>query len=101
MADTSLAPMRKQTDCSRRSSLGALATVVRAASTARVLGSGAALVGLSAELLAAATGPTSRQEALIQPSAIRSEYGVLETLITAAPGKVQFGEFAVPGLPPK
>jgi|SRR5215831_16238999 len=33
MADTSLAPMRKQTDCSRRSSLGALATVGRAAST--------------------------------------------------------------------
>jgi suppressor of ftsI len=52
-------------------------------------GSGATLWPMSAQ---AATA-----EALLQPSEIRSNDGVLEATITAAPGRVQLGEYAFPG----
>jgi hypothetical protein len=48
-------------------------------------------------LLASTSAAAQIQEPLIQPSEIRSENGVLRTTITAAPGKVQLGEFAIPG----
>jgi len=87
--------MRSRSAFSRRSFLGGAATIGTAATTARMLGSAAALVGSRAELRAA---PAATSTTLIQPDAIRSERGVLKALITAAPGNVQLGEYTVPGL---
>jgi FtsP/CotA-like multicopper oxidase with cupredoxin domain len=89
MRDTSLATPAAQAECSRRSLLGALATVGTGITIASVFGS-------NAEFAAAAT--PSAPDALIQPSAIRSEHGVLKALLTAAPGRIRLGEFAIPGL---
>src|SRR5712671_2351539 len=98
MRDFSLAAPAAQPGCSRRSLLGTLATVGTGMTIARVFGSGATLVGSSAELAAAAAATPSSSETLIQPSVIRSEHGILKALITAAPGRIQLGEFAIPGL---
>jgi len=95
MPEIPLTPMRTRSEFSRRSFLGAATTIGTAATTARVLGSAAALVGSRVDLRAAdATTP----KALIQPSAIRSERGILKTLITAAPGNLQLGQHVVSGL---
>jgi suppressor of ftsI len=96
MGDTFGPPLRMQPERSRRSFLGGLATAATATVAARVVGSSAAVVGLRPERLAAATAPAS--ETLMQPSAVRSERGVLYASMTAAPGKLELGEFAVPGL---
>ena len=40
----------------------------------------------------------SSREPLIQPTEIRSKDGILRTTLTAAPGRVQLGDFAFPGL---
>ena len=42
--------------------------------------------------------PTLEGQPLIQPQQIRSENGVLRTTITAAPKRVQLGNFLFPGL---
>jgi len=48
-------------------------------------------------LLRAGRADARTREPLIQPSEIRSENGVLKATITAAPGRVQLGDFAFPG----
>ncbi len=69
----------------------------KAAAAAYVVRSGTALIALGAVLLRADRAAAQPQEPLVQPSEIRSENGVLEATITAAPGRVQLGEFAFPG----
>jgi hypothetical protein len=66
----------------RWSFLSAMAKVGTAATTARILGSSAALIGSTPRLLASTSAAAQIQEPLIQPSEIRSENGVLRTTIT-------------------
>jgi FtsP/CotA-like multicopper oxidase with cupredoxin domain len=56
-----------------------------------------ALVGSGAALLQSGRANARGQELLIQPPQIRSENGILRATISAAPGRVQLGEFAFPG----
>ena len=56
-----------------------------------------ALVGSTAALLQSGRADARGQELLIQPPEIRSENGILSATISAAPGRVQLGEFAFPG----
>src|SRR5262245_18508154 len=103
MADALRTRMGKDADCSRRSCsrrsfLGALATAGTASAATRIVGAGLGLVGARTALAAAATATAPAVNALIQPSAIRSQGGVLKTVITAAAGRVELGESALPGL---
>jgi FtsP/CotA-like multicopper oxidase with cupredoxin domain len=52
----------------------------------------------AAALLQVEEAAARSQELLIQPTEIRSNDGVLNAVLTAAPGRVQLGEFAFPGL---
>jgi FtsP/CotA-like multicopper oxidase with cupredoxin domain len=63
-----------------------------------LLRSRAALIGPGAALLQAGRAAAGEREPLVQPVAIRSENGTLSTTISAAPGRVQLGDFAFPGL---
>src|SRR4051794_41010782 len=63
-----------------------------------LLRSRAALIGPAAALLQSRRADAAQRQPLIQPSEIRSENGVLKATITAAPGRVQLGDFAFPGL---
>jgi suppressor of ftsI len=83
--------------CDRRSFLRALANVGQAASAARILRSGTAFLGSAAMLLPPRQAYAQINEALVQPAEIRSENGVLNATLTAAPGTVRLGEFAFPG----
>jgi FtsP/CotA-like multicopper oxidase with cupredoxin domain len=62
-----------------------------------VLRSGAVLLVPGAALLQSARAEVEGREPLIQPPEIRSRNGVLNATITAAPGRVQLGEYAFPG----
>jgi suppressor of ftsI len=55
-------------------------------------------LALSTALLRPARVFASGQQSLIQPSEIRSANGVLNATLTAAPGRVQLGDSAFPGL---
>ena len=79
----------------RRSFLRAVGSAGLAASS--VLRSGAVLLGSGAALLQSGRADAREREPLIQPSEIRSENGILRTTITAAPARVQLGDFAFPG----
>src|SRR5260221_4282028 len=70
----------------------------RAGLAAATLRSTAALVGPAAALLRSSRADAAQQDPLIQPDDIRSEDGILRATITAAPGRVQLGQFAFPGL---
>jgi len=73
-----------------------LTTVARAGLAAASVLPPAALL---ARLVAAQSRRAdARRQPLIQPQEIRSENGVLRATITAAPGPVQLGNFAFPGL---
>jgi FtsP/CotA-like multicopper oxidase with cupredoxin domain len=63
-----------------------------------VLRSGALLLGSGGTLLQSGRADAGAREPLVQPSEARSENGILRTTITAAPGRVQLGDFAFPGL---
>jgi len=76
--------------CDRRSFLRA---AIAGASAARLFGIGAALLSPAAARSAVHAG-----DALSQPEQLRSTNGVLAATITAAPGRVQLGEFSFPGL---
>jgi suppressor of ftsI len=56
------------------------------------------LIEAGARLSGASGAEAAAREALISPVEIRSENGVLRAMITAAPGRVQLGDFAFPGL---
>jgi len=58
----------------------------------------AAGVAAGTALLRPARAATPAQEVLVQPSEIRSENGVLNAVLRAAPGRVQLGDYAFPGL---
>src|SRR5260221_9352980 len=79
----------------RRSFLRAVGRAGLAA--ASVLRSGAVLLVPGAALLQSARAEVEGREPLIQPPEIRSRNGVLNATITAAPGRVQLGEYAFPG----
>src|SRR5882672_1527717 len=79
----------------RRSFLTA-ATRTSAALAVPILRWGAAIAGPSASLLPAAARAATA-ETLLQPPHIRSKNGVLEATITAAPGRVELGDYAFPG----
>lgn len=79
----------------RRSFLRAVGSAGLAASSA--LRSGAVRLGSGAALLQSGRADAREREPLIQPSEIRSENGILRTTITAAPARVQLGDFAFPG----
>src|SRR5258707_892129 len=70
----------------------------RAGLAAATLRSTAALVGPAAALLRSSRADAAQRESLMQPGEIRSENGILRATITAAPGRVQLGNFAFPGL---
>jgi suppressor of ftsI len=81
----------------RRSFLTTVGRIGSAAAAAHVLRAGAismpgvALLGIDRAL-------AQPREPLIQPTEIRSEGGVLRTTLTAAPGRVQLGDFTFSGL---
>ena len=56
------------------------------------------LLGAPALLSRRAQAAAHTREPLLSPPEIRSENGVLNATLTAAPGRVQLGEFAFPGL---
>jgi len=58
----------------------------------------AAGVAAGTALVRPVRAASPRQELLIQPSEIRSENAVLSAVLTAAPGRVQLGDVAFPGL---
>src|SRR3954471_15651301 len=75
----------------RRSFLTAVGRTGQAVAAAYVLRSGARIFAPSDALAAQAQGP------LVQPSVIRSKDGVLSASLTAAPGRLQLGDYAIPG----
>jgi suppressor of ftsI len=96
--DTSVS-LPQPTMTNRRSVLGGLASVAMSPTALRVFGTSATLMQAGAATSAAAqSAVTSTPEELRQPSEIRSTGGVLEATITAAPGRVQLGPYAFPGL---
>ncbi len=58
----------------------------------------AAGVAAGAVLLRLPGAAARTQQLLVQPSEIRSRNGLLEVALTAAPGRVQLGDYAFPGL---
>jgi FtsP/CotA-like multicopper oxidase with cupredoxin domain len=62
-----------------------------------VLRSSAMLLGPGAALLQSGGAYSARREPLIPPSEIRSQNGVLDATLTAAPGTVQLDEVTFPG----
>ena len=58
----------------------------------------AASVAAGAALLRPPRAAAGAQQPLIQPSEIRSKDGVLRAALSAAPGRVQLGDLAFPGL---
>jgi suppressor of ftsI len=80
----------------RRSFLKAVGRTGLAA--ASVMRPGAVLLGPGATLLQSGRADAAGREPLVQPLEIRSENGILRTTITAAPGRVQLGDFSFPGL---
>src|SRR6266849_6580595 len=58
----------------------------------------AAGLAAGAALLRPLRAASTAHEPLIQPSEIRSQNGVLNAVLTAAPGRVQLGDYAFPGL---
>jgi suppressor of ftsI len=75
-----------------------LRTVGRAGlAAASVLRSAGVLFATGAALPQSARADVKGREPLIQPREIRSRNGVLNATITAAPGRVQLGEYAFPG----
>ena len=67
-----------------------------AAAAAYAMRSGAAILA-PAVLPQAARAAPQQGEPLVQPLEIHSENGLLEATITAAPGRVQLGDFVFPG----
>src|SRR5713226_1658282 len=58
----------------------------------------AAGLAAGAALLRPLRAASTAHEPLIQPSEIRSQNGVLNAVLRAAPGRVQLGDYAFPGL---
>jgi suppressor of ftsI len=91
-------PQRWNFAAGRRDRRFFLKTVGRAGlAAASVRASRALLLGPGATLLQSGRAYAKGREPLIQPAELRSENGILNATITAAPGRVQLGEYAFPG----
>jgi len=82
----------------RRSFLNSAKGACAVLATSNVLGPAAVLVEAGVRLTGASGAEAAGSEPLIAPPEIHSENGVLRAMITAAPGRVQLGDFAFPGL---
>jgi len=82
----------------RRSFLESAKEACEVLAASNFLGPTVALIETRAMLSAASGTQVAAREPLITPPEIRSENGVLRAMITAAPGRVQLGDFAFPGL---
>jgi FtsP/CotA-like multicopper oxidase with cupredoxin domain len=82
----------------RRSFLEAVGRAGKAAAAAYALRSGATILAPTVALLRADPTAAQGENVLTQPPEIRSRNGVLSTTIVAAPGRVQMGDVAFPGL---
>jgi suppressor of ftsI len=82
----------------RRSFLKAVGRTGKVAAAGYVLRSGAKILAPGAAMLRTGRAAAQSQEPLVQPSEIRSNDGILDVELTAAPGRVQLGDFAFPGL---
>ena len=75
-----------------------LEAVGRTAAAAYALRSGATIAAPAVATSPADVAGAPRNNVLTQPPEIRSQNGVLSTTIVAAPGRVQMGDVAFPGL---
>jgi suppressor of ftsI len=82
----------------RRSLLTATARFGKTALAGTLLRAGPVLLGAPALLPRRSQAAPRTREPLCSPPEIRSENGLLTATLTAAPGRVQLGEFAFPGL---
>ena len=82
----------------RRSFLESAKEACEVLAASNILGPTVALIETRAMLSGARGAQVAAREPLITPPEIRSENGVLRAMITAAPGRVQLGDFAFPGL---
>jgi FtsP/CotA-like multicopper oxidase with cupredoxin domain len=81
----------------RRSFLNSAKEACAVLAASNIFGPAVALIDAGARLADASGAEAAGSEALIAPPEIRSENGVLRATITAAPGRVQLGDFAFPG----
>jgi suppressor of ftsI len=82
----------------RRSFLNSAKETCAVLAARNIFGPAVTLIEAGARLSGASGAEAAAREALVSPVEIRSENGVLRAMITAAPGRVQFGDFAFPGL---
>jgi FtsP/CotA-like multicopper oxidase with cupredoxin domain len=82
----------------RRAFLIAAARAGQACAATSTLRRTASLLVPGAALLATRRANAQTGDVLIQPSQIRSENGVLEATLTAAPGTVRLGDYIFPGI---
>jgi FtsP/CotA-like multicopper oxidase with cupredoxin domain len=82
----------------RRAFLVAAARAGQAFAATNVLRRTANLLVPGTALLATRRANAKAGDVLIQPSQIRSENGVLEATLTAAPGTVRLGDYSFPGI---
>jgi suppressor of ftsI len=82
----------------RRSFLNSAKEACAVLATSNIFGPAVALVDAGARLLDASGAEAAEREPIVAPPEIRSQNGVLRATITAAPGRVQLGDFAFPGL---
>jgi suppressor of ftsI len=82
----------------RRSFLNSAKGACTMLAARNILGPAVALFEAGVRPSGARGAEAARAEPLIAPPEIRSENGVLQATITAAPGRVRLGDFAFPGL---
>ena len=82
----------------RRSFLNSAKETCAVLAARNIFGPAVTLIEAGARLSGASGAEAVGREPLSSPPEIRSENGVLRAMITAAPGRVQLGNFAFPGL---
>jgi suppressor of ftsI len=82
----------------RRSFLNSAKEACAVIAAGNIFGPAVALIDAGARLPNARGAEAGGREPLIAPPEIRSQNGVLRATITAAPGRVQLGDFSFPGL---
>jgi suppressor of ftsI len=82
----------------RRSFLKSAKEACEVLAASNILGPAVAFVEAGVRLPDASGAEAAGRELLTPPPDIRSENGILQATITAAPGRVQLGDFVFPGL---
>ena len=82
----------------RRSFLNSTKEACAVLAASHIFAPAVAFIEAGARLSGASGAEAGGREALSNPAEIRSGNGVLRATITAAPGRVQLGDFAFPGL---